>query len=40
MAQIAYEVGFSDHSYFSKRFRELFGMSPTEYKNKQQNNSA
>jgi len=31
ISQIAYQVGFSDHSHYSKCFRELFGMSPKEY---------
>ncbi len=31
IAQIAYEVGFSDHAYYSKCFRELYGLSPSEY---------
>ena len=32
ISSIAYEVGFTDHSYFSKCFRELFGVSPSQYK--------
>jgi len=31
VAQIAYEVGFNDHSYYSKCFRELYGLTPSEY---------
>jgi signal transduction histidine kinase/DNA-binding response OmpR family regulator/ligand-binding sensor domain-containing protein len=31
ISQIAYQVGFSDHSYFSKCFRELYGESPRKY---------
>ena len=31
IARIAYEVGFNDHAYFSKCFRELYGISPREY---------
>ena len=31
IAQVAYQVGFSDHSYFSKCFRELYGMTPKAY---------
>ncbi|RMD94733.1 MAG: AraC family transcriptional regulator, partial [Calditrichaeota bacterium] len=31
IAEIAYKVGFNNPSYFSQRFRELFGMSPKEY---------
>lgn len=30
VAEIAYEVGFSSPSYFSKCYRELFGSLPTE----------
>jgi signal transduction histidine kinase/DNA-binding response OmpR family regulator/ligand-binding sensor domain-containing protein len=35
IAQIAYQVGFSNHSYFSKCFRELYGISPVEYAKRQ-----
>ncbi len=35
ITEIAYQVGFSSQTYFSKCFQELFGMSPTEYKSKQ-----
>ena len=31
MAEIAYEVGFSSPSYFTKCFKDQFGMSPSEY---------
>ena len=31
VAEIAYEVGFSDPSYFTKCFKNEFGVSPTEY---------
>jgi len=34
VAEIAYKVGFSSHSYFTKCFQEYFGMAPTEYKKK------
>ena len=29
---IALEVGFSDHSYFTKRFRELYGVCPATFR--------
>ncbi|MCB0631791.1 MAG: helix-turn-helix domain-containing protein, partial [Lewinella sp.] len=32
IAQIAYEVGFSDPSYFSRSFQEAFGKSPTQFR--------
>lgn len=32
VSEIAYDVGFSSQTYFSKSFHELFGQSPTEYK--------
>lgn len=31
MAEIAYEVGFSSPSYFTKCFKDQFGISPSEY---------
>ena len=31
IAEIAYEVGFSSPSYYTRCFREQFKMSPTEY---------
>nr|WP_319511099.1 substrate-binding domain-containing protein [uncultured Draconibacterium sp.] len=31
MAEIAYEVGFSSPSYFTKCFKDQFGMSPSEF---------
>ncbi len=33
VAQIGYAVGFNEQSYFSKRFRKKYGVSPTEYSN-------
>ncbi len=29
---IAYEVGFNEVSYFTRRFREVFGVCPTKYR--------
>lgn len=34
MAQIAYMTGFNDSHYFSKCFKQQFGITPTEYKEK------
>ena len=31
VADVAYKLGFSSHSYFSSHFREYFGISPTEF---------
>jgi signal transduction histidine kinase/ligand-binding sensor domain-containing protein/DNA-binding response OmpR family regulator len=31
VAEVMYMVGFSNHSYFAKRFYELFGKTPKEY---------
>ena len=31
VAQITYEVGFNNLSYFAKCFKKLFGTSPSEY---------
>ena len=35
ISEIAYEVGFSAPSYFTKCFRDEFGISPSELTNKQ-----
>ena len=34
MAQIAYMVGINDSHYFSKCFKQQYGITPTEYKKK------
>jgi len=31
VTEIAYEVGFNNISHFAKRFKELFGTSPSEF---------
>ena len=35
VSEIGYSVGFNDHSYFAKCFKEMYGCSPTEYISKQ-----
>lgn len=37
VGEICREVGFSDHNYFNKQFKQLKGMSPSEYRNKTMN---
>lgn len=32
VSEIAYNTGFNDTKYFSRKFKEFFGMTPTEYK--------
>lgn len=34
VSEIAYLCGFNDEKYFRKCFRDLYGMTPTEYRNK------
>jgi len=33
ISQIAHQVGFYDHSHFSREFKNLFGLSPGNYRN-------
>ena len=32
IVQIAVEIGFTSNAYFSNRFRQQFGMSPSDYR--------
>ena len=32
ISEIAYQTGFQNHNYFSKKFRELYGISPKEWR--------
>jgi signal transduction histidine kinase/DNA-binding response OmpR family regulator len=34
VSQVGYSVGFNDHSYFSKCFKEIYHCTPTDYANK------
>ena len=34
VSQVGYTVGFNDHAYFSKCFKEMYGCTPTEFSNK------
>jgi AraC-like DNA-binding protein len=31
ISEVAYAVGFSDRKYFSREFKKLFGINPSEY---------
>ena len=37
ISEILYQVGFNNHSYFTRTFKEEFGVTPTEYLNRQKN---
>jgi AraC-like DNA-binding protein len=34
IAQIAYDTGFTSPSYFTKCFRDVYGLTPSEYAEK------
>lgn len=36
ISEVAYESGFSNPNYFSRAFSEMFGMSPTEYRERKE----
>jgi len=40
VAEVMYMVGFSNHSYFAKRFHEMFGKSPKRYAEEESNVAA
>jgi signal transduction histidine kinase/AraC-like DNA-binding protein len=40
VAEVMYMVGFSNHSYFAKRFQEMYGKSPKQYMEEEANNSS
>ena len=38
IAEVSYAVGFNNPRYFSKYFREMYGMTPSQYKDKYKEN--
>ncbi len=36
VSEIGYTVGFNDHSYFTKCFKELYQCTPSEYSKKEE----
>lgn len=38
MSEVGYSVGFNDHSYFAKCFKEVYNCSPSDYANKHAKN--
>lgn len=39
VSQVGYSVGFNDHAYFSKCFKDMYHCTPTEYLKSSQNNN-
>lgn len=39
VSQVGYNVGFNDHAYFSKCFKEMYHCTPTEYMKSSKNNN-
>lgn len=37
ISEVVYSIGFTSRSYFSKIFKEKFGLSPSEFKNSKRN---
>jgi AraC-like DNA-binding protein len=37
VAEVAYKVGFNNPRYLSKYFKEMYGVMPSEYKNRNKN---
>jgi signal transduction histidine kinase/ligand-binding sensor domain-containing protein/CheY-like chemotaxis protein/AraC-like DNA-binding protein len=40
VAEVMYMVGFNNHSYFAKRFQEMYGKSPKQYSEEDTNNGS
>jgi AraC-like DNA-binding protein len=38
LAEICFQTGFNDQTYFSKAFKQQFGCSPSSYKKEQSRN--
>ncbi len=35
ITEIAFEAGFTDSNYFSRQFRQVFGLTPSDYRKRQ-----